>query len=79
MLSRKDSQNNRQKSLKRRFLLILGIVFFALYFILGLLVIFWKELPFAFSKYQRWAFGALLIGYSFIRFIRLMQNSREDE
>jgi len=79
MLSRRNPDNNTQKSLLRRFLFILGIVFFLMYLVLGLLIIFWKDLPFAFTKYQRWGFGALLIVYAFFRFIRLIQNNNNDE
>jgi len=76
MLSGKKSQNNIQKSPLQRFLFVLGIVFFLMYFILGILIIFWDDLPLALSGNGRILLGVLLIGYSFIRFIRLLQNSR---
>ena len=66
-----------QKSPKVRFLLVLGIVFFLIYFALGISVIFWKEFPIALPTMYRIAFGILLIVYSFFRFIRLIQNYKE--
>ena len=73
----KKSQNNIQKSPQQRFLFVLGIVFFLMYFILGMMIIFWKELPIALSWNGRLIMGILLIAYSFFRFVRLLQNNRE--
>ncbi|WP_297334391.1 hypothetical protein [Flavobacterium sp.] len=47
-----------------------------MYLILGLIIIFWKELPFNLTYNGRLAFGGLLIVYAFIRFIRLLQKGR---
>jgi uncharacterized membrane protein (DUF485 family) len=70
-----DNTHERvQKSLKGRFLLVIGILFFMVYFVLGLIIIFWKEFPLEMAQEYRITFGVLLIGYSFLRFIRLMQN-----
>ncbi|RZJ76185.1 MAG: hypothetical protein EOO45_03235 [Flavobacterium sp.] len=77
MFSTKKSQNNTQKSPKQRFLFVLGLVFFLMYFILGMMIIFWKELPIALSWSGRLIMGILLIAYSFFRFVRLLQNNRE--
>ncbi|CAM4041807.1 C4-dicarboxylate ABC transporter [Flavobacterium antarcticum] len=66
-----------QKSPKVRFLLVLGIVFFLIYFVLGITVIFWKDFPIDMSKTYRIAFGVLLIAYAFFRFIRLIKNDKE--
>ncbi|MGQ2982259.1 hypothetical protein [Flavobacterium sp.] len=81
MLSRKKSRYQTQKSPQQRFLLVFGMIFFLLYFILGIIVIFWKEIPIQLSSNGRLAFGLLLIGYSFLRFIRLIQknNERDEE
>lgn len=65
-----------QKSPKVRFLLVLGIVFFLIYFVLGIAVIFWKNFPINLSVPYRIAFGVLLIVYAFFRFIRLIQNNK---
>ncbi len=71
-----DNNNNKreQKSLLERFLLILGISFFVLYFFMGMAIIFWKEFPIEMEFKYRLAFGILLIVYSFFRFIRLMKK-----
>jgi hypothetical protein len=78
MLSRKNSHDQTQKSLLQRFLFVLGMVFFLLYLVLGVMIIFWKELPFALSFYQRLALGSLLIIYAFFRFVRLIKSNREE-
>lgn len=74
MLSRKQSQEPTQKSPIQRFLFVLGIVFFLMYFVLGLMLIFWNQIPLSLSYNGRLAMGSLLIAYSFFRFIRLWQN-----
>ena len=77
-MTNNSNQNKRvQKSPKVRFLLVLGIVFFLIYFILGLTVIFWKDFPITLPATYRIAFGVLLIVYAFFRFIRLIKNDKE--
>lgn len=73
MLSKRQSQET-QKSPLKRFLFVLGMVFFLLYFALGLTLIFWKEIPLSITYNGRLAFGILLIAYAFFRFVRLWQN-----
>ncbi len=74
----KDKLNNIQKkSLFERFLLVLGIMFFLIYLVLGLMIMFWKKLPLNMDPMYRYAFGVLLIVYSAIRFLRLI-NSNTD-
>ena len=68
--------NFRKKSLKERFLLVIGMLFFVLYLVLGVIVIFWKKFPIAIPEY-RIAFGLLLIGYSFLRFTRFVKSNSE--
>ena len=72
-----SSRNNkfRQKSPTQRFLSILGLCMFLFYFVLGLLIIFWKEFPIEIDKTYKNMFGGLLIVYSFMRFARLWQNN----
>ncbi|SFD41712.1 hypothetical protein [Flavobacterium phragmitis] len=73
----KDILNNIQKkSLKERFLLVLGILFFLIYLVLGLMIMLWEKLPLNMEWKYRYAFGTLLIVYSGIRFLRLI-NSKE--
>ncbi|AWH83917.1 hypothetical protein HYN59_01775 [Flavobacterium album] len=79
MFSSRRSQNEKQKSLQQRFLFVLGIVFFLLYFVLGMMIIFWDELPLSLSHNRRIALGVLLIGYSFLRFIRLIQKNKSND
>ncbi|MHA3788255.1 hypothetical protein ACX0HA_08615 [Flavobacterium hauense] len=74
MLSKQESQEQTQKSLLQRFLFVLGMVFFLLYFALGLTLIFWKDMPIMLTYKGRIAFGILLIAYAFFRFVRLWRN-----
>jgi hypothetical protein len=70
--------NFTKKSLKERFLLFIGILFFMFYLTLGLGIIFWKpaeELEIA--PQYRIAFGVLLIVYSFFRFLRFFNSNKE--
>jgi len=74
--------NFQKKSLKERFLLVIGILFFLVYLFLGLIVIFWdaiflKSFPIAMQPIYRMAFGVILIVYSFLRFFRFF-NSNND-
>ncbi len=72
-----NSINDKQKSLKRRFLLILGIVTLVCIVGLGLMVIFWQDMPVQLTDTQRKLFGGLIILYSILRFSRLLK--RDDE
>lgn len=67
-------RREEQKSPARRFLFVLGLVMFSLYLVLGIAVIFWKDFPIQLDLGYRIAFGVLLIGYSFFRFVRLLRN-----
>ncbi|WP_269237691.1 hypothetical protein [Flavobacterium flavigenum] len=67
----------QKKSLKERFLLVLGILFFLIYLLLGLMIMFWKKLPLNMDPMYRYAFGILLIVYSAIRFLRLINSNTE--
>ncbi|ALL04276.1 hypothetical protein AQ505_01470 [Pedobacter sp. PACM 27299] len=67
----------KQKSPQQRFLFILGLVMFTFYFVLGLLLIFWTDIPFEIQKTYRILFGLLLIVYAAIRFARLI-NPKDD-
>ncbi len=79
MFLRKRSQNETQKSPIQRFLFVLGLIFFLMYFVLGMMIIFWEQLPLSLTRNGRIALGVLLIGYSFLRFVRLLQkNNRND-
>jgi len=69
-----EEEQNKQKSPAKRFLFILGLGMFALYFALGIAIMFWKDFPMDLSFGYRVAFGVLLIVYSFIRFVRLLRS-----
>jgi cytochrome b subunit of formate dehydrogenase len=62
--------NFKKKSLSQRFLFVIGILFFLLYLVLGLIIFFWKSIPINMQPNYRMAFGVLLIVYSFFRFAR---------
>jgi len=74
MLNKNDINNNRQKSPSKRFLSVIGLFMFALYFVLGVIIIFWSDFPISMDKTYRILFGVVLIVYSFLRFARLWQN-----
>jgi cytochrome c biogenesis protein CcdA len=67
----------QKKSLKRRFLLVIGILFLLSYLVLGILVIFMKHFPIQMQYNYRVAFGLLLIIYSFFRFVRIINDNNE--
>jgi len=68
---------NKQKSLKRRFLLILGLVVFVSVSGLGVLIIF-NQLNLALSLTERLMFGGLFIAYGIIRFIRIFRKDPDE-
>jgi cytochrome c biogenesis protein CcdA len=66
----------QKKSLKERFLLVMGILFLMSYLTLGILFIFMKPFPFPMQYNYRVAFGVLLIVYAMIRFSRIINDSK---
>ncbi len=73
----KSTENKEKKSLKERFFLVIGMVFFVAYLAMGLTIIFWKNFPFEMKPGYRIAFGVVLIAYSFIRFFRIINDNKE--
>jgi hypothetical protein len=73
--------NFRQKSPKRRFLLILGLATFIACFTLGLMIIFWGRISYALdlNMTQRVLYGSLFLIYGLLRFSRLFKEEPEDE
>jgi uncharacterized membrane protein (DUF485 family) len=71
------NRNIQKKSPKERFLLVIGILFFVLYFVLGLFIIFMKNFPLDMPQTYRIAFGVLLIVYALIRFMRIINDSKD--
>jgi uncharacterized membrane protein (DUF485 family) len=69
--------NIQKKSLKERFLLVIGILFLLVYIALGLFVIFMKNFPLNMQPAYRLAFGILLIVYAFIRCVRIINDNKD--
>ena len=67
-----------EKSLKERFLLFIGFLFFLIYLTFGFAVIFWKRLPLSIEPKYKIALGILLIAYGSFRFYRYF-NSNSDQ
>jgi len=70
---------DKEKSLTRRFLLILGFVTFIAFLILGLMIIFWDKFPLEMPKYQKVLFGSLIIVYDVIRISRLLKKQPDEK
>jgi prolipoprotein diacylglyceryltransferase len=71
--------NNGQKSPKRRFLLILGVVTFICVTIIGIMIMFWDRMNLPLTPLQRYAFGGFFILYGIVRFSRLLKKDDSDE
>jgi hypothetical protein len=71
----------RQKSPKRRFLLILGLATFIACVTLGLMIMFWDKLiqKLDMSQTERRMFGGLFLVYGLLRFSRLFKQEPQDE
>jgi hypothetical protein len=70
---------DKEKSLTRRFLLILGVVTLICVFGLGAMIIFWDKIPLDLSKSQKILFGSLIIVYAVLRFSRLLKKRPDEE
>lgn len=79
MSAGRQSDKQEKKSLKERFFLIIGILFFCIYLAMGMIVIFWKDFPIAMEYHYRVAFGVLLIVYAFFRFMRYLKPNSNGE
>ena len=75
---KKGIDNFQKKSLKERFLLVIGMLFFLIYLTFGLVIIFWDEVPLSMPYTFRIAFGIILIVYSFLRFIRFFNKEENN-
>ncbi len=69
---------DKEKSLTRRFLLILGVVTFICFLVLGAMII-WGVIPLELPKYQKVLFGSLIVVYSVLRFSRLLKKRPDEE
>ena len=68
--------NMKKKSPKERFLLVIGLLFFLVYLVLGMAVIFCKEFPLQMEFKYRIALGVVLIVYAIIRFLRFYNSNK---
>ena len=71
------TDNNKQKSPSRRFLLILGAVVFIAIFAWGLMVIFDDKLFSNLPKTQKILFGSLIILYAVLRISRILKKNND--
>jgi len=69
-----DINTFKQKSPQQRFLFIFGLIILLCYLLLGVYMIFWKDIPFEIKPTYRILFGVLLIVYAIIRFYRLVNQ-----
>jgi len=69
-----NSNKIEKKSLRERFLFVIGIFFFLLYLLVGIAIIFWKDIPLDMSYNYKLALGLVIIVYAFLRFIRFFQK-----
>ncbi|AMR34454.1 hypothetical protein A0256_06755 [Mucilaginibacter sp. PAMC 26640] len=69
---------DKQKSPKRRFLLILGVTAFAGFCALGLMIIFWDKFPLDLPKTQRTIFGSVILVYAVLRFSRYLRKEPDE-
>ncbi len=74
-----DQNNYKQKSLKRRFLLILGALAFLSFLVFGLMIVFWNKIPLNMPSYQRIIFGSFVIIYAIIRFSRVLKKEPDED
>jgi uncharacterized membrane protein len=66
----------KKKSLRERFLLVIRILFFLIFIIIGFLVLFWKKFPIVFPTNYKWVIGIMLV-YSFIRLRRFFNSNNQ--
>jgi len=69
----------KDKSPGKKALLMMGVLFFLLYFSLGIMFVFVKNLPFTMSPALRLTFGIVLIAYGIFRGVRVWQDLNIDK
>jgi len=74
-----SERQNMQKSLKRRFLLILGAFAFFSLLVLGGMFIFWSRLLPEMPILQKRLFGGFIIIYGIIRFQRVFRKEPDED
>jgi uncharacterized membrane protein (DUF485 family) len=66
-------KNIQKKSPQERFLLVIGLLFFVMYVILGFIIIFWDRFPIHLQSHWRITLGIVMIVYGFTRLIRVFK------
>jgi len=72
------SNHNEQKSPKRRFLLILGVMVFSAVTVFGLMVIFWDRMLPNIPQKQKRLYGGVIIIYAILRFSRVFKRKQDE-
>ncbi len=74
-------ENFKKKSLKERFLLVISLLNFIAFCILGLLLLFWDKLKLNLPNNLQIIAGCLIILFGFLRFITQVKrlNNLDDE
>jgi hypothetical protein len=71
--------HDKQKSLTRRFLLILGVATLVCVTILGVMIMFTDKLNLNMGNTQRMTVGGLLVAYGVYRSFRIFKTQSDDE
>jgi hypothetical protein len=73
-----SNNNEEQKSPKRRFLLILGVMAFIALCTFGLMIIFWDSFLGQLPKPQKTIFGCFVLVYAALRFSRYLKKDTDE-
>jgi uncharacterized membrane protein (DUF485 family) len=68
-------ENIKRKSPQERFLLVIGLLFFVIYVIFGVIIILWKNFPISLQPKWRITLGIVLIIYGFTRLLRVFKQN----
>jgi uncharacterized membrane protein YjjP (DUF1212 family) len=71
--------NFKKKSLKQRFLLVISLLNFISFFILGSLLLFWEKLQLNLPNTIQGLVGGLIILFGFFRFTTQMKRLMSDD
>ena len=74
-----SDHHDKQKSLKRRFLFILGAFALISLLVLGGMFIFWNDMPFEMPILQRRLFGGFIVIYAIVRFQRVFRKDDNED
>jgi hypothetical protein len=74
-----NNHSDKQKSLKRRFLFILGLITFISFVTLGAMIIFWERVPLDLTRSQKILFGSAIMIYASYRFWRTVRKDEETD